>query len=97
MELMSTMVCYDICDPKRLRKVYEVCRGYGEHVQYSVFRCELSERRRATLVAKLDALLDHNEDQVLFIRVGKPEGRAKTAFEALGRPYRPRSPGAVIL
>jgi len=94
---VSTIVCYDICNPKRLRKVYQKCRGYGEHLQYSVFRCELTERRRASLMAELDELIDHREDQVLFIRVGRPEGRAKTAFEALGRAYKPRMPGPVIV
>lgn len=94
---MCTIVCYDICDPKRLRKVYETCRGYGQHLQYSVFRCDLTERRRAELVADLDAIIHHTEDQVLFIRVGHPEGRAAMAFEALGRPYKSDPPGPLIL
>jgi CRISPR-associated endonuclease Cas2 len=31
------IVTYDICDPKRLRKVFKLCKGYGIHLQYSVF------------------------------------------------------------
>ena len=97
MERTTTIVCYDICDPKRLRKVYQTCRAFGEHLQYSVFRCDLTPRRRAELVAALDEVIDHRADQVLFVMVGPPEGRARTAFEALGRPYTARVPGAVIV
>jgi len=47
------VVAYDISDPKRLRKVYKTMRGYGEHVQLSVFRCELTEMERLELRGKL--------------------------------------------
>ena len=38
----SYLVCYDICDDKRLRKVFQTMRGYGDHLQYSVFECQLT-------------------------------------------------------
>ena len=97
MDRTTTIVCYDISDPKRLRKVHACCRGYGEHIQYSVFRCELSAQRRAQMVADLDELVHHEEDQVLFVVVGPAEGRARSAFEALGRAHEPRKPGAVVI
>ena len=28
-------VTYDICDPRRLRRVFQVLKGVGEHVQDS--------------------------------------------------------------
>ena len=28
----SYLVCYDICDDKRLRKVFQTMRGYGDHL-----------------------------------------------------------------
>src|ERR1035438_4086458 len=34
---ISYLICYDICDDKRLRKVFQTMRGYGDHLQYSVF------------------------------------------------------------
>ena len=40
----SYVVTYDICDPKRLRRVYETLRGHGDHLQLSVFRCDLTRR-----------------------------------------------------
>lgn len=38
----SYLICYDICDDKRLRKVFQVMRGFGDHLQYSVFECQLT-------------------------------------------------------
>ncbi|MEZ4268735.1 MAG: CRISPR-associated endonuclease Cas2 [Myxococcota bacterium] len=97
MERATILVCYDICDPKRLKKVFDTCKAFGQHLQYSVFRCDLTAKRRAELVAKLDRLIHHDEDQVLFVTVGRPEGRARKAFETLGKPYRPVVPGPVIV
>ena len=30
---MSYLVCYDISDEKRLRKVFKAMRGYGDHIR----------------------------------------------------------------
>jgi CRISPR-associated protein Cas2 len=39
---MSYLICYDISDEKRLRKVFKAIRSYGDHLQYSVFECRLT-------------------------------------------------------
>ena len=36
------LVCYDVRDPERLRKAAKHLEGYGERMQYSVFRCWLT-------------------------------------------------------
>lgn len=38
----SYVVAYDICDPKRLRKVAQTCEDFGLRRQYSVFFCRLT-------------------------------------------------------
>ena len=38
----SYLITYDICEDKRLRKVFNTIRGYGDHLQYSVFECQLT-------------------------------------------------------
>ncbi len=81
------LVAYDISNDKRLRRVYKAMRGYGDHLQFSVFRCELAERERAEMVADLSQLIDHDEDQVLIIDIGPVDGRAGLVFEAIGKPY----------
>ena len=80
-------VSYDISDDRRLRLVYRLMRGRGDHVQYSVFRCELSARERAELFAALDALIDHTADQILFIDTGPVDGRGADCVQAIGRPF----------
>jgi CRISPR-associated protein Cas2 len=79
------IVTYDISDPKRLRQVYKTLRGYGRHLQLSVFRCDLADQERVVLGGMLSEIIDHAEDQVLFIRLGPAEGRADEAIDALGR------------
>ncbi len=37
----SYLICYDICDDKRLRKVFQTMRGFGDHLQSArVKHCE---------------------------------------------------------
>lgn len=80
-------VSYDISDDRRLRQVYRFMRGRGEHVQYSVFRCELSALEKAQLIAGLAEIIDHGADQVLLIDVGPNDGRGRDSVEAVGKPF----------
>ena len=81
------VVTYDICDPKRLRKVYKLMLGWGEHLQLSVFQCELNHRELVELRGALARVIHHMEDQVLFVDVGPVEGRGSDSISALGKPY----------
>lgn len=81
------VVSYDVSDPKRLRKVFKLLRGYGDHLQLSVFRCELGKRELIELRAKLSAIIQHDADQVLFVDVGPVDGRGSESIAAIGRPY----------
>jgi CRISPR-associated protein Cas2 len=38
------LVAYDVRSEARLRRVAKVMEGYGVRLQYSVFRCHLSDR-----------------------------------------------------
>jgi CRISPR-associated protein Cas2 len=38
------LVCYDIRDDARLRRVRKLMLGYGHRLQYSIFRCRLTAR-----------------------------------------------------
>ncbi len=37
------VICYDITDAARWRKVYKRLHGYGRRLQYSIFRCRLTK------------------------------------------------------
>lgn len=81
------LVCYDIADDKRLRRVFKTCRDYGEHLQFSIFECDLDPADKARLEAALRDLIKHDEDQVLFVSLGPAEGRGERVITALGQPY----------
>lgn len=83
----SYLVCYDICDDKRLRKVFQIMRGYGDHLQYSVFECQLTSADVARCRGDLSQVIHHIEDQVLFVDLGPAEGRGDRVITALGKPY----------
>lgn len=83
----SYLVCYDICDDKRLRRVFKVMRGYGDHLQYSVFECQLTSMDLVRLRSELSGIIHHDEDQVLFVNLGPAEGRGDRVITALGKPY----------
>lgn len=81
------VVTYDIADPKRLRRVFRTLRGYGDHLQLSVFRCELNRRELVELRTKLAAAIHAADDQVLLVDIGPAEGRAVSCIKSLGRGY----------
>lgn len=54
---MRTLICYDISDDKRRRKVMGIMEGYGYRVQYSVFECDLDRRKTAELKRRLRPLV----------------------------------------
>ena len=95
--MQAFIVTYDIADPKRLRRVYDLMRGYGTWLQLSVFRCELTAHALVDLRAELTAIIHHDRDQVLFIDIGPAGGRGSDAIRALGRPYVPEERGPVVV
>ncbi len=81
------LVCYDITDDKRLRRVFKSCKNYGDHLQYSVFECDLNPAEKVALECDLGEVIKHDEDQVLFVALGPTEGRGDRVITALGLPY----------
>lgn len=81
------IVTYDIGDDDRRSKVFTTLRGYGDHLQYSVFRCDLSTSERVSMTAALHPLIDHLYDQILVFDLGPIEGRAASCVDSIGRRY----------
>jgi len=50
------LVCYDISDEKRLRKVFQTMRNWGDHLQYSVFECQFTAMDLAKCRAELNEM-----------------------------------------
>jgi CRISPR-associated protein Cas2 len=80
------IVSYDISDRVRWAKVYKTMRGFGEHLQLSVFQCDLTAAQKVRLAAALGEIIDHEKDQVVIIDMGPSEGREVKEIEAIGRP-----------
>lgn len=81
------LVCYDIANDKRLRRAFKTCRNYGNHIQFSVFECDLNPKEKTQLETALNDIINHDEDQVLFVALGPAEGRGDRVITALGLPY----------
>lgn len=81
------LVCYDIADDRRLKKVFKICKNHGTHLQYSVFECDLNPRELVQLQRQLKEVIKHDEDQVLFVDLGPAEGRGERLITSLGIPY----------
>jgi CRISPR-associated protein Cas2 len=60
------LIAYDIRDHARWRKAYKLLRGFGERVQYSVFRVRLSSRQLEQLRWELERELAR-EDSLLIV------------------------------
>lgn len=79
------IVTYDICSPKRLRRVFKTMKGFGAHMQLSVFQCDLPAVDLVKMRAALTEILHHTEDQVLIIDLGPTDGRPIKSIETVGR------------
>lgn len=90
------LVCYDICNPKRLRQVAKVCESFGQRLQYSVFECPLDELRFERLRAALDEVIKHDVDQVMFVALGLESPLGVFRIETLGQPYTERSRVTIV-
>ena len=95
--IRTYIVTYDICDPKRLRRVFNTMKSYGDHLQLSVFQCDLNASQVVRMRAALEAIVKRDEDQVLIIDLGSLSGRFRDRIVAIGLPYVHERPDAFIV
>jgi CRISPR-associated protein Cas2 len=96
MNRIRYLVSYDICHPKRLRRVAKMLEGFGVRLQYSVFECALDDLRLEKLKAALLPLLNQEEDQVMLVSLGPAANDGTLVIETLGRPYQTRTRVTII-
>ena len=58
------LICYDVADPKRLRRVFREVRDMALPVQKSVFVAKLTGEEVETLLGHLEECLDLEEDRL---------------------------------
>jgi CRISPR-associated protein Cas2 len=88
------LVAYDICHPKRLRKVAKTCEDFGLRRQYSVFLCRLTAASLVRLKSRLYDIIDLAEDQVIFLPLCP---RCAEQMESIGRPIEAHDARDVVL
>lgn len=64
--IMFIVISYDITDDKRRTKVMKTLKNFGNHIQYSVFECDLPAPTYLRLRAQLEKLISHKEDNLRF-------------------------------
>jgi CRISPR-associated protein Cas2 len=74
---MWIVVAYDVNTEtpkgrKRLRRVAQVCKNYGQRVQKSVFECQVNEMKFEDLRRKLLKEIDKEEDNLRLYRLTEP-------------------------
>ena len=90
------LVCYDISDQKRWRKVFKTLKGFGVWLQLSVFQCRLGKENLLRMTDALSNLIDTTEDHLLIIDIG-PAENVIIKVESIGRPYRPIERRAIVV
>lgn len=82
---MWFVVTYDVSTEtaegrRRLRRVAQVCKDYGQRVQKSVFECVVNEAQYERLKSRLLKYLNAKEDGLRFYRMQEPRERYVEEF-----------------
>ena len=91
------LVCYDIRDPKRLRQVFKIMKGHGEHWQYSIFFCVLKPIDRVRMQSDLEEAMNLSLDQTMIIDLGADEPLARQSATVLGPSLPKGDKGMVVV
>jgi len=60
------VICFDISNEKRLRKVAIQMEDHGQRIQYSVFECYLNEQNLQALKKQLMQIINPEEDHIRY-------------------------------
>lgn len=72
MKKFNFLVCYDIADVKRLRKIARLLESVSIRIQYSLYYCmDSSSDEMKILIQKLEGLIDQEQDDVRIYKVDK--------------------------
>ncbi len=86
------LICYDVRDPKRLRRAAKHMESYGQRMQYSVFRCWMTDRDMQRLRWELTEFLEPEDDVLLIPLCTRCVSRIQVTHAATKRPNWPEEP-----
>lgn len=83
---MTILVTYDVntqtqAGRRRLHKVAQTCKNYGQRVQYSVFECLVDGAQYEALCAKLNKIINPQKDS---LRIYKLRGERDQFLKTFG-------------
>ncbi len=82
---MWVLVTYDVATEtkkgaRRLRRVAQACKNYGQRVQKSVFECMVNQAQYEELKRSLLREIEVKEDNLRFYRLQEPRGQVVEEF-----------------
>ena len=82
---MWVIVTYDVSTEttegqRRLRRVAQVCKDYGQRVQKSVFECALNEIQYERMKQRLLEKINEKEDSLRLYHMSEPRDRYVEEF-----------------
>ncbi|MCK5727175.1 MAG: CRISPR-associated endonuclease Cas2 [Thiotrichaceae bacterium] len=60
------VICFDIAEKKRLRKVSTQMENFGQRIQYSIFECYLNDKNLKILQGRLNSIINKAEDSIRY-------------------------------
>jgi CRISPR-associated protein Cas2 len=90
------LIAYDVSDDKRRNAVFRTLMGNGDHVQFSVFLCQLNDVELARLKGMLQESVNTRQDQVVVLDLGPADSDLSARLECIGRAYTPPARVTVI-
>ena len=77
---MHIIVSYDIPNDKRRTKVMKTLKDFGQHVQYSVFECNIRREDFKRLRERLKKLFDPHQDNIRFYIINQEDWRKRQVW-----------------
>jgi CRISPR-associated protein Cas2 len=82
---LDVLIAYDVATEtkegqRRLRRVAQVCKDFGQRVQKSVFECAVNEMQFVLLRRRLLDCIDTEEDNLRIYRLIEPRERHIEAY-----------------
>jgi len=71
-------------------------KSFGEHVQLSVFRCDLEPMQAVRLRGLIEQIVKHDEDQVILVDLGPSTQEVIREIVVIGRPKVFHLPGPSV-
>ena len=90
------LIAYDVSDDKRRTAIFKTLMGNGDHVQFSVFLCQLNDVELARLKGRLLESVNARQDQIVVLDLGPADSELASRLECIGKACSPPARVMVI-